>query len=59
MSATQKPAKRSGAFTDEERAAMKERARELKAAAAGADGERELLAKIPQAGPIASLNASV
>jgi uncharacterized protein YdhG (YjbR/CyaY superfamily) len=35
-------------FTADERAAMKERARELKAAAAGADGEREVLAKIAQ-----------
>jgi uncharacterized protein YdhG (YjbR/CyaY superfamily) len=35
-------------FTADERAAMKERARELKAAAAGADGEREVLAKIAE-----------
>jgi uncharacterized protein YdhG (YjbR/CyaY superfamily) len=35
-------------FTDEERAAMKERARELKAAAAKADGERAVLAKIAE-----------
>ena len=33
-------------FSADERAAMKERARELKAAARGADGEREVLAKI-------------
>ncbi|MBV9171940.1 MAG: DUF1801 domain-containing protein [Chloroflexi bacterium] len=34
-------------FTDDERAAMKERAREVKAARAGsADGESDLLAKI-------------
>ena len=33
-------------FTAEERAAMKERARELKAAAKGADGTKEVLAKI-------------
>jgi uncharacterized protein YdhG (YjbR/CyaY superfamily) len=58
---TQKPAKRTRAtgkasegFTDEERAAMKERAQELKAAArrrprAGkADGERDVLAKIAE-----------
>jgi len=53
--ATQKSAKstaavnkRSRGFTDEERAAMKERARELKAEARGdkADGESALLAKI-------------
>ncbi|HZK74810.1 MAG TPA: hypothetical protein VFD88_12490 [Clostridia bacterium] len=50
---TQKSAKRSSAngetskgFTDEEKAAMRERARELKAEAAKADGETELLAAI-------------
>jgi uncharacterized protein YdhG (YjbR/CyaY superfamily) len=39
-----------GAFTDEERAAMKDRAREVKVAARGgqADGEGELLAKIAE-----------
>lgn len=36
----------SAGFTAEERAAMKERARELKAAAKGADGTKEVLAKI-------------
>jgi hypothetical protein len=35
-------------FTADEQAAMKEHARELKAAAAGADGEREVLAKIAE-----------
>ena len=35
-------------FTAEERAAMKERARELKAQGAGADGESEVLAKIAE-----------
>ena len=35
-------------FTDEERAAMKERAKELKAAAGKADGERDVLAKIAE-----------
>ena len=35
-------------FTAEERAAMKERARELKAAAAGADGESAVLAKLAE-----------
>jgi uncharacterized protein YdhG (YjbR/CyaY superfamily) len=50
---TQKSAKRTSAngktskgFTDEEKAAMRERARELKAEAAKADGETELLAAI-------------
>jgi hypothetical protein len=33
-------------FTDDEKAAMKERARELKAAASNAEGENEVLAKI-------------
>jgi uncharacterized protein YdhG (YjbR/CyaY superfamily) len=55
--ATQKPAKRttgkaSKGFTDEERAAMKERAQELKAEArrgkGKADGERAVLAKIAE-----------
>jgi uncharacterized protein YdhG (YjbR/CyaY superfamily) len=59
--ATQKSAKRttpsgktSKGFTDEERAAMKERAQELKAAARGgpradkADGESDVLAKIAE-----------
>ena len=55
---TQKSAKRttanrnkSNGFTDEERAAMKERARELKAARAArrkADGESDVLAKIAE-----------
>src|SRR3954447_16279856 len=43
---------KSKGFTDEERAAMKERARELKADARGkkarADGERDVLAKIAE-----------
>jgi len=55
--AERKPAKRttgktSEGFTDEERAAMKERARELKAEARAnkskADGERDVLAKIAE-----------
>jgi uncharacterized protein YdhG (YjbR/CyaY superfamily) len=53
--ATQKSAKSTTAnpkasrgFTDEERAAMKERAKELKAAAGKADGERDVLAKIAE-----------
>lgn len=35
-----------GSFSDEERAAMKERAQELKASTGKAEGERDLLAKI-------------
>src|SRR5688500_17395010 len=52
--ATQKPAKRTGTaktskgFTAEERAAMKERAQELKAEARKADGESAVLAKIAE-----------
>jgi uncharacterized protein YdhG (YjbR/CyaY superfamily) len=38
--------KKSKGFTDEERAALKERAQELKAAAKQADGENAVLAKI-------------
>jgi uncharacterized protein YdhG (YjbR/CyaY superfamily) len=48
---TQKSAKRTTAtkgFTADERAAMKERAQELKAEAAKADGESALLAKIAE-----------
>src|SRR5688572_7943580 len=56
---TQKPTKsttkrstKSGGFTDEERAAMKERAREMKAEARAnkskAEGESEVLAKIAE-----------
>jgi uncharacterized protein YdhG (YjbR/CyaY superfamily) len=40
--------KKSKGFTKEERAAMKERAQELKAEAAKADGESALLAKIAE-----------
>jgi uncharacterized protein YdhG (YjbR/CyaY superfamily) len=40
--------RKSKGFTAEERAAMKERARELKAEAAGADAESEVLAKIAE-----------
>ena len=49
--ATTASAKRTGAttkFTAEERAAMRERAQELKAEAQKADGERALLAKIAE-----------
>jgi len=45
-SARRAPGAKSGGFTDEERAAMKERARELKADKA--DGESALLAKIAE-----------
>ena len=54
MNDTQKSDKRSQGWTDEERAAMKERARELKAAARRgpradkADGERDVLAKLAE-----------
>ena len=56
MPDTKKSAKRTAAtgkkasegFTNEERAAMKERARELKAAADKEDGERDVLAKIAE-----------
>ncbi len=41
-------AKKSEGFTAEERAAMKERAQELKAEAQRADGESDLLAKITE-----------
>jgi uncharacterized protein YdhG (YjbR/CyaY superfamily) len=52
-SATTATGKASQGFTDEERAAMKERARELKAARRGpragkADGEHDVLAKIAE-----------
>ena len=40
--------KKSKGFTDEEKAAMKERAKELKAAADKADGESAVLAKIAE-----------
>ena len=45
---TTKSAKKSQGFTAEERAAMRERARELKAEARKADGEKALLAKIAE-----------
>ena len=44
-------AKNSGGFSAEERAAMKERAREQKAEAQKADGERAVLAKIAEMHP--------
>jgi uncharacterized protein YdhG (YjbR/CyaY superfamily) len=45
---TQKSAKSTKGFTAEERAAMRERAQELKAEARKEDGERALLAKIAE-----------
>ena len=55
MTTKQKPAKRTSAnaekstgFTAEERAAMRERAKELKAEANKVDGEKALLAKVAQ-----------
>jgi hypothetical protein len=44
--AAKKRAQTSAKFTDEERAAMRERVRELKAGASKADGERAVLTKI-------------
>jgi hypothetical protein len=60
MNDTQKPAK-SATFSDEERAAMKERAKEQKAEARRgadkADGERDVLAKIAEmSGPDRALS---
>ncbi len=53
MAAMQKPAKKAAAktqrgFTDEERAAMKERVKELKATGLREDGERDVLAKLAE-----------
>ncbi len=45
---TTKSAKKSPGFTAEERAAMRERAQELKAEARKADGEKALLAKVAE-----------
>jgi uncharacterized protein YdhG (YjbR/CyaY superfamily) len=49
--ATTKPAKASKGFTDEERAAMRERAKEQKVSADKADGERDVLEKIAAMSP--------
>lgn len=46
--ATKQPAKANKGFTDEEKAAMRQRAREQKAAADKADGEADLLARIAE-----------
>jgi uncharacterized protein YdhG (YjbR/CyaY superfamily) len=49
MPTTEKPARKaSSGFTAEERAAMRERARELKATQRNADGESDVLAKIAE-----------
>ena len=45
------PGKKSTGFTAEEKAAMKERAQELKAEARAADGEKALLAKVAEMPP--------
>jgi uncharacterized protein YdhG (YjbR/CyaY superfamily) len=42
--------KKSKGFTDEEKGAMRERVKEVKAAAGNADGERDVLAKIAAMG---------
>ena len=49
--ATNKPAKASAGFSAEEKAAMRQRAKEQKANASKADGERELLEKIAEMQP--------
>ena len=49
--AAQKSAKATKGFTAEERAAMRQRAKEQKANASKADGERELLEKIAEMQP--------
>ena len=49
--ATMRPAKAAQRFTDEERAAMRERAREKKSAADKEDGERDVLEKIAAMSP--------
>ncbi len=46
--AERKPAKKRSTFTADERAAMRERAKELKAATSKADAEREVVAKIAE-----------
>lgn len=54
MSATRKSTQEAAAFTEEERAAMKERAKEVKAARGSrtkADPEADLLAKIAEMAP--------
>lgn len=50
MMATKKAAKKGQGFTAEERAAMRERAKELKAAKGKADGEKDVLEKIAEMG---------
>ena len=48
VKAPQKPAKRSTGFTAEERAAMRDRVKEMKASALAADAEAEVIAKIDE-----------
>jgi uncharacterized protein YdhG (YjbR/CyaY superfamily) len=48
MNQDKRTSKKDQSFTAEERAAMKERSRELKAAAKKADGESDVLAKIAE-----------
>ena len=48
MTMTQKKSSKTATFTADERAAMRERARELKAAKNKEDGEKELLAKVAE-----------
>ncbi len=48
MNQEKRTTKKAKGFTDEERAAMKERAQELKAEARKADGESALLAKVAE-----------
>ncbi len=50
--ADKKPAKTSSGFSPEEQAAMKERARELKAEAQKADGETAVLEKVAEMPPV-------
>ena len=50
MSPKKGAGKAADGFTADERAAMRERAKELKAAARGADGEADVLAKISEMG---------
>lgn len=51
MKVEQKPDNRYEGFSTDERAAMKERVKELKLAAGKAEGEKELLAKIAEMPP--------
>ena len=48
VTAAQKPANRSNGFTAEERAAMRERVKEMKASTLAAEGEADVIAKIAE-----------